>query len=426
MTGSATAPAETVLARREIREAVEEIGSADIVVGIPSFNNVATIRGVVRAVLEGLSRYFPGRRGVIVNADGGSTDGTREIVAAEVPGKEAILLAHRTRDLHAIAALYAGIPGKGSAFRAVFEIASALDARACAVCDADLRSITPEWIELLVRPALEEGFDFVAPLYRRHRYDGTITNAIVYPFTRALYGKRIRQPIGGDFGFSGAMAGRFLQGEGWDGDVARFGIDVWMTTTAVASGGRICQSFLGTKLHAPKNPATELVEMLCQVVGAAFCLASTYEAVWRPVSASEPVPLFGKPLPVPVEPVPVDLHAMLERFRRGASQETAVWEEVLRPETFHSFIAAAAAPAERFRIPDDTWAETVYSFAAAWHRNRLPRARIAAALVPLYLGRTASFAIETAGAGDEEVEERIERLCLVFEGKKDFLRKEWG
>jgi hypothetical protein len=119
--------------------------------------------------------------------------------------------------------------------------------KACAVVDSDLRSITPEWIELLIKPVVEGGFDYVSPLYHRHKYDGTITNSIVYPVTRALYGKRIRQPIGGDFGFSGTLAKFYLTKDVWETDVARYGIDVWMTTTAVANNFRVCQAFLGAK-----------------------------------------------------------------------------------------------------------------------------------------------------------------------------------
>ena len=78
-------------------------------------------------------------------------------------------------------------------------------AQALVVVDSDLRSITPEWIELLAGPILKGGFDYVTPLYARHKYDGTITNTVTYPLTRALYGRRIRQPIGGDFGVSGDL-----------------------------------------------------------------------------------------------------------------------------------------------------------------------------------------------------------------------------
>lgn len=198
----------------------------EILVGIPSFNNARTIGHVVRAVEAGLTKYFPGRRSVLVNSDGGSTDGTTDIVREASVDYESILVDHRQGGLRKLVTPYHGIPGKGSAFRKIFEIARELGVRACAVVDSDLRSITPEWIELLVKPVLEEEYEYVTPYYLRHKYDGTITNTIVYPLTRALYGKRIRQPIGGDFGFSGRLASLYLDKNVWESDVARFGIDI--------------------------------------------------------------------------------------------------------------------------------------------------------------------------------------------------------
>ncbi len=123
----------------------------------------------------------------------------------------------------------------------------------------------------------------MVPLYQRHKYDGTITNSIVYPLTRALYGKQVRQPIGGDFGFSGRMARFYLSKDVWDSDVARYGIDVWMTTTAIANGFQVCQAFLGAKIHDPKDPGTDLSSMLYQVVGATFDLMETYQETWKSI-----------------------------------------------------------------------------------------------------------------------------------------------
>ena len=88
----------------------------------------------------------------------------------------------------------------------------------------------PEWIELLAGPILKGGYDFVAPLYARYKYDGTITNTVTYPLTRALYGLRIRQPIGGDFGVCGDLVRHYLDAGRLDADVCKFGIDIWMTT----------------------------------------------------------------------------------------------------------------------------------------------------------------------------------------------------
>ena len=115
------------------------------------------------------------------------------------------------------------MPGKGPSFRAIFEVATLLKVKAVAVVDSDLRSITPDWIKLLVETVLDKTAGFVVPFYRRHKFDGTITNHIVYPMTRALYGIDVRQPIGGDFGFSPELAAFNMKEDVWDTDTARFG-----------------------------------------------------------------------------------------------------------------------------------------------------------------------------------------------------------
>ena len=56
---------------------LEEIEKADILVGIPAFNNEKTIVHVVQMVSHGLNKYFKDRKSVIMIADGGSTDDTR-------------------------------------------------------------------------------------------------------------------------------------------------------------------------------------------------------------------------------------------------------------------------------------------------------------------------------------------------------------
>src|SRR5438309_10758900 len=72
----------TLLSLEERTETqIREIAQADILVGIPSFNNSSTIGHVVRAVIAGLAKYFPACRAVLVNSAGGSTDGTPDVVA---------------------------------------------------------------------------------------------------------------------------------------------------------------------------------------------------------------------------------------------------------------------------------------------------------------------------------------------------------
>jgi hypothetical protein len=307
----------------------------------------------------------------------------------------------------------------------VFEIARALDAQACAVVDSDLRSITPEWIELLVKPVLEAGFDYVAPLYHRHKFDGTITNSIVYPLTRALYGRRVRQPIGGDFGFSGKLAQFYLTKDVWESDVARFGIDIWMTTTALANDFKVAQSFLGAKIHDAKDPGADLSDMLYQVVSATFVRMEDYADVWMPIRGSQPVPSFGFEYSVGLEHVNVNTTRMLHIFREGLRNLREIWSDLLGNGDLREVERLGALDDAAFRFPPGLWTRIVYDYALAFHLRKMPAEHLIKSLTPLYVGKTASFVMEAQDMDQAGAEAEIERLCMEFEGKKDYLATSW-
>jgi glycosyltransferase involved in cell wall biosynthesis len=411
---------------KDLQQRLAELGEVDIVVGIPSYNNARTIGHVVRAAAAGLAKYFPDHRSVIINSDGGSKDGTREVVlGTEVDTSALLLVDAAPNPIERISTAYHGIPGKGSAFRAIFAATKKLNAKACVVFDSDLRSIAPHWVELLAGPVLGHGFDFIAPYYLRHKYDGTITNGIIYPMTRALFGKRVRQPIGGDFGFSGRLAARYLEKDVWETDVARFGIDIWMTLTAIAEGFQIGQSYLGAKLHDAKDPGSDLTSMFRQVVGSIFTLMGTYEKVWRATEGSAPVPMFGFPFEVGVEPIAVNVERMIKAYCQGVNDLAEIYQGFLSAETLAGLKKCAELAGEAFRVPDPLWVHIICEFAAAHHHRKLDRDHLMQSLVPLYLGRTASFVIEMREAGAGEVEQRIEQLSAVFEQEKPYLIACW-
>lgn len=410
----------------EVLDKLSGGSGSEILVGIPSFNNARTIGHVVRSVQAGLAKYFPRTRAIIVNSDGGSEDGTREVVASTTLGDpRSIMVSHDVVEPLKIITPYSGVPGKGSAFRTIFAIAERVGAKACAVVDSDLKSITPEWIELLVRPVYEGTCDYVAPLYKRHKYDGTITNSIVYPLTSALYGKKVRQPIGGDFGFSGGLASHYLSKDVWESDIARFGIDIWMTTTAIANDYRVCQSFLGAKLHDPKDPGADLSAMLYQVVSSLFELMEEYETVWRKVEKSEEVPALGFLYEVGLEPVKVNLDRMLERFRYSVKELEPVWGDFLSIEVMDLVRELSLSPREGFGFQDELWARAIYDFALAFHNKALNREILLKSLTPLYMGKVASMVIDLADAEMDEVEKRIEGMCRAYELEKLNLIKKW-
>jgi len=413
----------------ETLRAVESLRSVDIVVGIPSYNNARTIGHVVSAASLGLAKYFGGYTSLIVNSDGGSIDNTREaVLSTRVDDSRLMLLSTPMEVGNRLSIPYHGIPGKGSAFRLIFQLAQRLGAKACAVVDSDLRSITPEWINLLLAPVLSADQDLVTPYYQRHKYDGTITNGIVYPLTRSLYGLQVRQPIGGEFGLSLRLIERYLERDDWETDVARYGIDIWMTTIAIAEGFNVVQSFLGAKLHDAKDPGTDLSAMLKQVVGSVYSLMREYEPVWRGRCGSRQTPIFGFKFDVGVEPVAVNVERMINSFRLGCEQLKELWQVVLSPDTLARIRAqgelARISPL-KFHLDDELWARVVLDFAIAHANGPLPIGQLMSSFTPLYIGRVASFVLETEPLDAQQVEEKIERLCQTFEDLKPYLIERW-
>ncbi len=408
-------------------------------VGIPSYKNASTIGHVVRAAHAGLVQYFPDHRPVLVNADAGSPDGTgRVVIETEPPDYvESILLVRPANKLDRVTLTYPeidGVGGKGAALRTIFAMAAALDVAALVVVDSDLRSIGPEWIELLAGPILKGGYDFTAPLYSRHKHDGTITNTFTYPLTRALYGLRIRQPIGGDFGMSGDLVRSLLARDDWTPDVSRFGIDIWMTTSAITGGFAVCQARLGAKVHDPKDPGADLGPMFRQVVATTLRLAVAHADDWLGVHGSHDVPAYGFERLADPLPLPVDSVRLLRSFADGAGAHADLWRAKLAGPTADALLGLArlaatdagdATAANSFRLPDELWTTTVYDVLLAAREDPAGIDALTDALAPVYFARVASLVGEAHDMESDEAETLVERQARAFETAKPDLVARW-
>jgi len=406
---------------------VRRVGDADLMVGIPSFGNAETIGYVVRAATAGMVQYFPDLKPILVNSDGGSPDDTpRVAVSTESPDYiEKIILVSPRHKLQRISFTYQGISGKGTAVRGLFEVARELNVKAFVMVDSDLRSIVPEWIELLAGPILKGGYDFVAPMYSRFKYDGTITNNIAYPLTRALYGARIRQPIGGEFAVSGDLLQRYLELETFDELIARFGIDIWMTHSAINEGFAVCQARLGAKIHDAKDPASDLGPMFRQVVGTLFRLAGHYEDRWLRVRGSHAIPEYGFERVIAPEEISVNHAKLIDNFDNARLTNKDNWTEMLGPEQFERVMSLEWTDPASFHFPAELWIRCLYDALVGFHRPGADRERLLAALTPLYFGRTAGFIGETLEMTTDQAERVVDAQAREFEELKPYLVARW-
>jgi glycosyltransferase involved in cell wall biosynthesis len=394
---------------------IEEIESADILVGIPCYNNEKTIMHVIQMVTHGLAKHYKDKRSVIFVADGGSTDDTRE-TAREFqikPWQEKIV------------SIYRGPAGKGSALRSLFESAERLDVKVCVMVDSDLRSITADWVKYLIDPVLEKGYQFVAPVYVRHKYDGTITNNIVYNLTRALFGERIRQPIGGDFAITKDVARFYIDQDVWMTDVARFGIDIWMTVSAITQGFRICQSNLGAKIHDAKDPGEHLGPMFRQVLSALFSLMERHENYWKSVEGSEALEIFGFENAVEPEPINVNLEGLINLFKTGYKQFSSLWKEIFCEDCFAEITKASELDTDAFHLSTSVWVQILYELAATFHLWSVNRNKLIDLVTPLYYARVASFVRQSWDMSSQEAEKLVEEQAAKFEEQKPYLIKVW-
>ena len=405
----------------EIAAAVKDVGTADVMVAIPAYNNESSISGVMRTVAEGLSTFFADRKTVIFVCEGGSLDETKNVARRTDIGLT----------VGKVVGTYRGAPGKGNALRAVFQAARDLGVQGCALIDADNRSITPDWINNLLAPVVREGFDYVTPFYRRYKYDGTITNLIVYPLVTSLYGMKLRQPIGGDFGMSGAFIDRLETQDVWDVFVGQFGIDVWMTISAITGGARICQANLGAKTHNAKDPAFSLGPMYLQVISTVFRSMTKFADFWRDVKVVQEVPVKGTSLPWEAEPIPISVTRLVEEFNLGMAHFSSLYREILSDDSYSRLEQIARSEVCYpegycdFNMPPDLWARIVYDLAVVFNCWQGDTHKLIDLSSSLYFGQVASIANRTQSLDHEQTEMVVDDILRAFVNEKGYLEQRW-
>jgi hypothetical protein len=421
----------TSLLSDELLGQLMAVGQVDVLVGLPTLNHSDSVGPVVRAAHVVFNRELGRERTVLLNVDGGSTDGTPDIVRdASIIDRETFLASQSLRTRHRISTPYHGVPGKAGAVRTVLAAADLLQARAVVILDPEIASVTPETVFALVRPVLTAGADFVSPHYARHPLDGPLVTQVVRPLFRAAYGVRLREPLAGELACSGRFGSAALERPDWETDLLREGIDLWLSAVAAMDGFRVVEADLGQRRLVPRN-RPGVAALVPQILGALFACLKVHEAVWPGRAGSEPVPLFGgkgaeagdAAQPPPPETA-ADADGAAALFRDGIAALSGMLAGALRPATLEGLQAAAVAAGD-LALPDPLWVAVVAELAASYRHATISRDHLVRMAVPLYLGRLASFVSAARDESVEAVEERLESLALQFERFKPELVALW-
>jgi glucosylglycerate synthase len=416
---------QAILSDEFVRQLVS-VGEVDILLGVPTYNNVGTIGHLLRALDEVVLNQFARARVVIVNVDGGSRDGTPEAVLAKPVEDRSVgrgLLQLRT--VHRVTTRYAGHPSFASALRTILAAADLLSAKSCAVLSPASVHVTAEWVEKLVRPTFQDGFDYVAPLYRRSKFDGLLIREALYPFGRAAYGQRVRELHAEEFGFSGKLAVHCGSHEAWQQNAVQLGPVTWMAIESLCMGFKMCQTFLGTKSRAESAANGDAVSPIQRTLGTLFWCLDAAPETWSERVASEAVTTMGAASELSDEPIRANRKRLFELFRNGVSELSALLGQILSPDTLVAVQAASAQSADGLRFDDELWVRVLYDFAASYHRTVINRDHLLQVLLPLYRGRVCSSLNVQRTLSAQQIEQGTERLCLEFERLKPYLLERW-
>jgi glycosyltransferase involved in cell wall biosynthesis len=372
-----------------------------IIVGIPTYNEEENVGFVVKQVDRGLRKHFPGKTSLIIGCDGKSTDRTKETFMETETFSEKKFVQTTERK-----------SGKGNVFRLLFKLVRDLKPEATVVVDADLKSINPGWIRLLAGPVLR-GYDHVTPVYVRERYDGTITNHIVYPIVYGLLGRNVRQPIAGDFAFSTRLAEYWLK-QKWGREAGKYGIDIFMTTHAIFGGFRTCQASLSRKIH--RSSAPRLSEMFLQVVKTLFDNVMNNSERWVNNPGFEEEKMFGvKTLPEPMKTKPDPeniLNIAMTEYHK---------ENVKNHLNMENFEKVNSMFFERnINIDPDLWSRIVYDLIYSYLSGN-DKDEIVRSMRSLYFARVYTFFKEIPEYTTEEVESEIRKQAGCFRNNREYL-----
>lgn len=394
----------------EIRKELDALGPVDLVVGIPSYNEADNIAFVAQQVDAGLRTFFPDKKGLILNVDNDSQDDTKgAFLGAETESPKYYL------------STPPGVRGKGNNFLNLFQAAVLLKAKGIVCVDADLESIGPDWVDDLASPVMNQGADYVTPVYSRNEYDGAITNHICYPLIYGLTGREVRQPIGGDFGLSTRFASAVLA-QDWEDTTHEYGIDIFLTLSALFGGFRVGQTRLGAKIHKPSAP--KLGPMITQVLNTLFSMLVDHRADWRWSNGGAATErTYGDKRLEEPQALPVDYKAIKETALDGYEDQRRNLREYLTPMVFDKIDEIMVSG--RMRLTSTLWTRTVYDLLYAFDSSGQDAA-VVEALKPLFFARVASFIRYTLDLDHEESEVEIRLQAREFRRLRRYLRKRYN
>ena len=219
-----------------------------VIVIFPAKNEEGTIENSIATANQ--SNYKPD----VIVVDAYSTDKTTQL--AERAG--AIVIQQPTKIF----------PAKGLAMKTGLREAFDRSADIIVFLDADIRNLTPEWVDKLVNALIDNNCDMSRGFYTRHARDAAVTKLVARPMLHTFFPElsQFEQPLSGEVCARRKVWEDLLKRDhGSDSTPDGWGIDVWFLIEAAISGYHVKEIFMGTKEHTSFEDYREDVSNLSKM-----------------------------------------------------------------------------------------------------------------------------------------------------------------
>ena len=377
----------------------KRIGEADIVAGVPFFNEIDTVGHVLTTVKKGLEEFYSDKRCVVVAAGSPAGGDALKVIDALPQSGRIEQIAFQLNDER--------VNGKGWCIRAIMEIAQTLGADLI-LLEADLKSRTrygnieglaPDWINLLLEPIQSGKMDMVISRFNRHYFETPASSYLARPLLAAIYNCPVHDLVGGQWGISHTLLRTYFQDSGYphSEEISGYGVDSWLVTTAITASARICEANLGIKIHRPSAGKTELV--LRQIAKVLFDQVAADSKWWQEMNTEKGLPLkqhlpaYGFTKGYQPDKVDLMIQQLIVKYKRGFNKFHSLYKATLPEETYMQLEELTGADGKRFNFPSKLWVQVVYHFLLAYAFGKeFAKDDLLNSLIHLHNGYTAGFA----------------------------------
>ena len=414
----------------KIKEIKRDVPSADMVVLVPFYNEIAKdtndpklpgthgqtidVRNLVRTIHDSLPEILRkhGLNRALILCVGETKGKTALDTLAAV---EALQGEFAKEDDPVRIAVYgknerfAGLAGKKWALRMGMKVATELGAHFVTI-DGDME-IDSQWLSRLVGPVLSGKSEYVSPNYTRYyrKDDIAMIDHIVFPLFAAFFGKAVRLPNAGEFASSKELTGEFLKvPDIWE---AKNPFEEHFALQAVLLNKVSENVWVGEKRHKTNPLADQLDNYLGISFGALFDQIANHPDWWESSAGSAVIDkLSGTGLPAgekfpPASEVYSDLLTKTEAgVLTGAQAFKKVYGErrksflVNLPEAMPVLDEQASREDSEVGLSSKEWAKIVMSAIRKYLEapGEQKKAELIKCLAPVFMARILGFLSEIA------------------------------